>query len=79
MAKKRKRPSEERSAEESRRKFLKKLTYVAPLMLTFQIDGDAFAGEDAGKGKGTKTRKKKTSPSPPVKKKKKKKTPPPPP
>ena len=61
---------------ESRRKFIKKLTYVAPLMITFQMDEEARAkgddddddDDDSKKGKKSK----KVSPTPKTKKKSKK-------
>ena len=59
---------------ETRRKFLKKLTYVAPLMITFQMDSEAVAeGDDDDDGGKKNAKKKKVSPSPKVKKKNSKK------
>jgi len=64
---------------ESRRKFIKKLTYVAPLMITFQMDEEARAkgdddddDDDDDSKKGKKGKKKKVSPTPKTKKKSKK-------
>jgi hypothetical protein len=49
----------------TRREFLKKLTYVAPLMITFQMDDEAEA-QKSSKGKS----KSKVSPTTKTKKKK---------
>lgn len=58
---------------ETRRNFLKKLTYVAPLMITFQMDSEAVAkgddDDDDDDGGNKNSKKKKISPNPKVKKK----------
>ncbi len=64
---------------QGRRDFLKKMRYVAPIMLTFEVAEDAWAGGSAGgkkskkNNKKRKKRKKKVSPTPGLKKQRKKK------
>ena len=70
---------------ENRREFLKKLTYVAPLMLTFQVEDEVSAGEEEeeefSKRKMRRRKKKRISPVPMMMMKMmmKKRPPPPPP
>ena len=47
-------PADDAQDAETRRDFLKKLSYVAPLMITFQMDEEASAqkGKDTKKGGG---------------------------
>ena len=62
-------PADDAQDAETRRDFLKKLSYVAPLMITFQMDEEASAqkGKDTKKGGG---KRKRVSPTPKIKKKK---------
>ena len=57
---------------EARRDFLKKLTYVAPIMITFQMDDAEVSDDDGGKKKKSSKKKSKVSPKPKTKKKGKK-------
>ena len=57
---------------ETRQDFLKKLTYVAPIMITFQMDDAEVSDDDGGKKKKSSKKKSKVSPKPKTKKKGKK-------
>ena len=66
-------PADDAQDAETRRDFLKKLSYVAPLMITFQMDEEALAKDDDDDD-GGKKKKKKVSPAPKTKKSSKKKS-----